>query len=50
MPSKNHSLEREQLGSRIGKASVDTDSVSAGQQPLSIWAHCHWQDHPYTFV
>lgn len=50
MPSKNHSLELEQLGSRTGKASVDIDSGSVGQQPSSIWAHRHWQDHPYTFV
>ena len=49
-PRKHRSWELEQPGSPVGKASVDIDSVTSGQQPLSLWAHCHWQDHPYMFV
>lgn len=44
MPGKNRSLELEHYWSFIGKANVDIDSVSVGQQTSSIWA-C-WQDYP----
>lgn len=36
MPRKHHSWELEQPGSPVGKASVDIDSVTTGQQPLSF--------------